>query len=228
MYSSGLQLKTKIEKEILRRIKLFTRNVQDRQILKVIVEAGGSAPRIVLLKKLVPKHMAKLTFQRHLKSLTERKALVRGAGELEEKPVVVYRLGPMVSLNLLELVDRDLIKLAYRAAHDLEVKAKTDEQRRKVIERAVEDTFKLQRSFTLRTIAKCLQESDERKMVRAFLWLMDNISTQAVSHLMVLCHIYPEVAGPVIERLAEEAGKEEVQILEFQPRPKKSPPRGRR
>ena len=215
-------------KEIQRLINCMVKDRLDRAILRAIVKLGGRARFVDLAPQLVRKTMAKLTLQRHLKKLITSGLVTREPGEHKGKPTFYYRFGPRLSPDLLDRVDHDLIKLAYRAAHDLEVKAKTDEQRRKVIERAVEDTFKLQRGFTLRAIARCLQESDERKMVRAFLWLMDNITTPAATQLMAFCHTYPEVAGSVIERLAEEAGKEEVQILEFKPRPKKAHRAGRR
>ena len=219
---------TKLRQEILRWIKFLTRDTSEKRILSAILKAGGTAPRVTLLEQLVPKHMARLTFHRKLRSLLEQGMVKRETGEFRGRPVIVYRLGPALLPDLLDIVDRQLIKLALRASHDIEVEAKTDKQRRKVLEEAVEDTLTLQRYLTLRAISRALEEKEDEKAVRIFHSLMDLTSTQAVADIAALCLAYSELARPLIDRLVDEVGKERIKILDFALKPKKAPSVGRR
>lgn len=216
------------EKKIRSLINLLGRDKRDREILRTILKLGGRARYSELHGRLVSKHMAKLTLERRLRSLRRMGLLVREPGEHEGKPTFFHKLGPRLSPDLFDQVDRQMYNLTRHAFLDLEFKAKTDEQRRAVIERVAEDLLTLQRSFTLKTTADCLAEPDKRDIIPGFLWLIDNIPTQAASHLFAFCLLYPEIAKPVIERLTKEAEEAVVRILKMKTESEKVPSKGRR
>ena len=214
---------TKARSELLKLIKRCTRDTWERRILIAILKAGGSIPRISLLNQFVPKRVSRRTFHRKIRSLLDHHMISRTLGELKGRSVFVYGLGPALKPDLLDIADRQLIKLALRASHDIEVKAKTDEQRRKILEEAVEDTLTLQRYLTLRAMSSALEQKEDEKAVRIFHSLMDLTSTQAVADITALCLVYPEFAKTLIDRLVDEAGKEKIKILELMLKSKKAP-----
>lgn len=218
----------KVTTELSKLIKHYTQDTWERRLLTTILKAGGSIPRISLFNQFVPDSISRRTFYRKTRSLLDHHMIARTLGERKGRAVIVYELGPALKPDLLHIVDQQLLKLALRASRDIEVKAKTDEQRRKVLEEAVKDTLTLQRYLTLRAISSTLEEKEDEKAVRIFHSLMDLTSTQAVADITALCHVYPELAKPLIDHLVDEVGKEKIKILKPVFKSKKPPSKGRR